>query len=244
MSSSSSRSNNNNNSDTSSTSTTPPTFRPKSFDIKKHKFEETEDERLKRFDDLMKAIQESDNAAATDGTDTTNSSQQATSSSSTATATSTASADTKAKNRLSLRPAQALRIPTSYNKRHTISLSTSSIAELAKTLDKEGKRVLKMGELNRRSDILKKWKVKFVVAREDKFLWYGSLRAFEMGSKPEGSMVYKQALVDREDPSEVGGAENVFSFNSRGKACFIQCKSAEEREEWVNALKKIVREFS
>jgi len=191
--------------------------RHKSIDLSKNKLEESEIERLQRFEELTRAIRENDESNG-DGTPTE-----------------------KSRKRLSLLPAQSLRLQSGFNKRHTINLASTDIDELSKALDKDGKRVLKMGEMLKRSDILKKWKPRFFVAREDKFIWFKSMNNFQMGGKPEGSMVYKQALVDLEDVSEVG-RENVFSFNSRGRACYILPKDQAERDEWVAALKKIVRE--
>lgn len=195
--------------------------RHKSIDLTgKFKVENDED-KFKRFEELTRHLQFNQELSGDAGSQASN----------------------KTARRKSFLPQQAFKVAEklSISKRHTINLANAGVDDLVKAFDKDGKRVFKMGPLDKRSDILKKWKPKFFVAREDKFMWFKDVEAFQNGNKPEGSMVYKNALADKEDEAEIG-KPFAFSFNSRGKACFICAKDEAERTEWMQMLKKIIRE--
>jgi hypothetical protein len=195
--------------------------RHKSVDLTGKFKVETDEEKFKRFEELTRHLKFNSESSGDAGSDPSN----------------------KAARRKSFLPQQAFKVAEKLNisKRHTINLANAGIDDLVKAFDKDGKRVFKMGSLEKRSDILKKWKPKFFVAREDKFMWFKDVEAFQNGNKPEGSMVYKNALADKEDELEMG-RPFVFSFNSRGKACFICAKDEAERTEWIQMLKKIIKE--
>ena len=105
---------------------------------------------------------------------------------------------------------------------------------------KFNRRIFKQGMLERRTDILKKWKPVYFVVREDKFCWYKDEKSASEGKKKTGGMNYTGALVDKEDEVEMK-KQFVFSFNSRGKACFVACSNEAERDEWMLILKKVVK---
>jgi hypothetical protein len=109
---------------------------------------ETEDERMKRFEELTRNL-------------------RGESSSSESMSTVDASS---VNNRRSFTVKVAEKM--GLTKRHTVNLATDDLANLAAKLDKSGKRVFKMGVLLKRSDILKKWKQRFFVVREDKVSYF------------------------------------------------------------------------
>ena len=119
--------------------------------------------------------------------------------------------------------------------------SHSAAADGTDRKDKWGRIVYKSGYLNRRTDILKKWKPVYFAVREDKFCWFDSKEDFEEGKKKKGGMVYHGgSFVDKEEETEVN-KKHVFSFNSRNRVCFAETSSEEERAAWITAVKKAIK---
>lgn len=141
--------------------------------------------------------------------------------------------------------------PTSTTNNNTAAESTTTATTATTTnnndeeqKDKWGRIVYKHGYLNRRTDILKKWKITYVAVREDKFCWFDSKDDFLNGKKKKGGMVYHGgSFVDKEDELEID-KKYVFSFNSRSRACFVETGSEEERVAWIAAVKKAIKAFN
>lgn len=127
--------------------------------------------------------------------------------------------------------------------RNTISMGSLDILDLTgkKKSSKKKKPILKKGYMLRKG-FFGNWQKRWFVLRVDKFMYFKSKEAWQTGSSSEGSIFMQYAVVDEEDVGKKKGKPFSYNVHSRGKDHWVDPGTLEEKDEWLQALKKVIAE--
>jgi hypothetical protein len=123
---------------------------------------------------------------------------------------------------------------------NTIATSVGPIdAKIKEGMDNKAQKaeIFKYGNLVKKADMSNSWDKRFYTLKQKQLLFYKKKDDWMNDAKHEGQIFLEESHVDMED---VEGRPYCFNVVSRGRDNFLQARSANEREEWITAIRDAI----
>eukprot|EP01080_Neovahlkampfia_damariscottae_P006124 gene6124-10133_t len=110
--------------------------------------------------------------------------------------------------------------------------------DLERKHHKDKKKILRKGELVKKSAITGIWTKKFFVLRADKLMFFSSEKIWKSGVKSEGSIFLEGAAIEENTTNHKLKEKRPYCFviYSRGISYYLECNSESSMREWIELL--------